>query len=312
MVAEEWWLIFYMARTPRPIADGLTSPLRVSWTNLTRYQECKKQSKLYLQGMRDSSLSNARNFAEGSITDVSMRKFLENDPAPGKIMQFAEESFAAWMDENKENTKWRESYKKDSNTIKKNVTEALLRLEPWLLENVVPYEYQPEARGTATLKLPDAQGNKRTVELFFAVDILTKLPESFWIADLKTTRNASYIKGKTLGQLSYYALAISIAQKIPVDEIYKLSFVTPLTKEIETAIYPTSTDYAVMLKTIQNYALDMWSSEPMPTKEAPDFTCKTQCEVRHVCPLMQAPPVEENGTLNFMNIVEQRKKFAGD
>lgn len=298
-----------MAKTPRPIADGVSEPLRISWTQLTRYRECKRQGQLYLQGMRDKSLSNSRNFAEGSITDVSMRKWLENDPQPGGIMAFAEQTFNEWLDENESSTRWRKSAREDKIAIQKNVTEALQRLEPFLLENVIPYDFQPEARGTALLTLPDGQGRKRKVELFFAVDILTKLPEGFWIADLKTTRNESYTKGKTLAQLSYYALAISIAEGIPLEDIYKLSFITPLLRDIETAVYPTKEDYSVLLKTIQSYAVDMWSHVPQPTKEEPDFECRTMCEVRHHCPLMQTPK-SKDGTISFMDVANIRKEAS--
>lgn len=280
--------------------------LRLSWTQLTRLENCVRQGKLFSEGKRDESLKQSKNFWAGNVTDFSMRAWLEHpDPTSVHIKDFLPEKIEQQNKEDSKSLKW--SKEEQQNAIDK-VYAAADALEPWLLENVIPYEYQPEARGTVTLKMLDFNGVKRTVEMFYAMDIVVKKPKGWWLIDLKTTKNKYYVQGKTLGQLTYYSLAWAIVLGIPVTEIHKASFITPLVEgKFETEVKPTQEDFAVMLQRIQKYAWIFWNENYSPTKKVVDYECQFQCEVRKHCPLGQAPQPIEGRTFDFMSVVEQRR-----
>lgn len=281
--------------------------LRLSWTMLTRLEGCVKQAKLFSEGKRDKSLRQSKNFLRGTALDLAQRAWLEHpDPASVHIRDFVIDKFEAQEAEDGDTLKWKNTEERES--FIQDVLKGADALEPWLLENVIPYEYQPEARGTVTLKMLDFNGVKRTVEMFYAMDIVVKKPEGWWLIDLKTTKNKYYVQGKTLGQLTYYSLAWAIVSGIPVTEIHKASFITPLVEgKFETEVKPTQEDFAVMLQRIQKYAWIFWNENYSPTKKVVDYECQFQCEVRKHCPLGQAPQPIEGRTFDFMSVVEQRR-----
>ena len=279
---------------------------KISWTQLTRLETCVKQAKLYAAGKRQP-ISNTRNFLTGNIVDNAQRKWLElPNPAETSLVSLGKEMFDYWTEKQKDTIKWRGNKEDDKRQVLEDAEEALSILEPWLTDNILPYPYQPEARGTANLVIPDWNGVKHKVELFFAVDIAVQLEEGWWLMDLKTTKNEKYIYGQTLAQPTYYALAWSLYHKIPLTDIVKTSFITPLTKNIETVVSPTTEDYSVMLQRIQKYAWIFWNENYAPTKKEPDWQCRNFCEVRQSCPLMLTP-VSDDGTIDFMAVANARK-----
>lgn len=283
-----------------------SEPLRISWTNLLRSEECVRQQKLFSAGYR-KPISDRRSFFVGSVTDNAMRKWLELDnPQEHDIVQFGKEMFERLTEEQDGQIKWKGKPLEDQANLYKNVEDALTKLKPWLEENVLPYDYQPEARGTSILKIADWNGVKRDVELFYAVDIAVQLEENkFWLIDLKTTKNNSYVKGKTLAQLTFYAIAWSIKHGVPLED-FKLSFITPIAKDFETPVYPTQDDFSYMLQRIQKFAWINWKEDYAPTKKEPDWECKFRCDVRQSCPLMLTP-VSDDGTIDFMAVADARK-----
>lgn len=287
-----------------------SDPLRISWTNLLRSEECVRQAKLHTAGKRQQ-ISDRRSFLAGTVTDNTMRKWLElPDPLSVDLVSMGTEMFERITEEQDGQIKWKGKPLEDQKNILNNILEALDKLQPWLKENILPYDYEPEARGYSPMSIQDWHGVKRPVELFYGVDIAVQKPDEMWLIDLKTTRNDSYVAGKTLAQLTFYSIAWSIKYSVPLDN-FKLTFITPLTKRFETHVTPTQEDYSYMLQRIQRYAWLNWKEDYAPTKKEVDYECRFQCDVRRSCPLMQDVPAVD-GKISFMDVVNQRKALSDD
>ncbi|NEL52372.1 hypothetical protein G3V67_24130, partial [Escherichia coli] len=108
-----------------------------------------KQAKLYAAGKRQP-ISNTRNFLTGNIVDNAQRKWLElPNPAETSLVSLGKEMFDYWTEKQKDTIKWRGNKEDDKRQVLEDAEEALSILEPWLTDNILPYPYQPEARGTA-------------------------------------------------------------------------------------------------------------------------------------------------------------------
>jgi len=123
---------------------------------------------------------------------------------------------------------------------------------------------------------------------------------------LKVTRNDDYVRGKTLGQLTFYALGWAAHFRLPVREISKLAFITPLATQFEIITRPGPDDFRYMLTRITDYAQNVWADE-RSTKPEKDSDCTYRCDVRHACPLF-AVAVGENRRISFEETVRLRKE----
>lgn len=281
--------------------------MRISWSGLLRWEKCHRMDSLIRAGAEKSKV-DSRNFLTGNIVDNAMRKWLDQDePKPGQMRGFVDEFFEYWTT-NGDQIKWKGSEAADKAKVRADAYEAVDRLEPWLFTNVIPYQYQPEARGWATVEVPDASGVLVEVELFYAIDILVRLPDGkFWVIDLKTTRNANYVRGSTMAQLPYYALVISAAFGIPLADIDKVSFLTPLTDEIESGMVPEADDYRFLLQRITAYVhgalAQDWTMRP-----AKDSVCTYECSVASSCPRGKMPKMDDaTGRVDFMQVANSWK-----
>lgn len=280
-------------------------PLRLSWSGLLRHENCPRSDSLVRQGKRDKGITDQRPFAAGSITDNAMRSWLDqDDPQPGDLVPRAEKFFEEWAT-NAEKVVWKGEA--DKARVLNDVKEALARLEPWLIDNVLPHMYQPEARGYVPIHVPDTDGTMHPIELFYATDILVKRGDKFAIHDLKTTRNEQYVRGKTLGQLTFYMLGVSAKFGVPLADVDELSFITPLCKEIQTKIHPDPEDIRVMIQRITRYAQQAWAGYD-PTKQEQDWECRTRCDVRKHCPMGPNVPMLPSGRVDFSTIARNRKQ----
>lgn len=280
--------------------------VRISWTALQRFEECPRQDKLHRDGLRQD-IADKRNFLPGNIVDNAMRKWLEMDEPPaGGLVPLADEMLEKWTT-NGEKIIWKGSEVSDRKRVLEDCRRALRTLEPWLTEHVLPYPYQPEARGYVEIQVPDQTGVLNRIELFYAMDILVQYaPDTFAIYDLKTTKNERYVYGKTLGQLVFYALGVSAAAEIPLRSITKTAFVTPLTRQLETVVVPDKDDYTKMLQRITAYAHAVWAGRH-PTKEKKDSYCQYRCEVRNYCPMGAKPTVTDSGRVSILNMARMRE-----
>lgn len=277
--------------------------LRVSWSGMLRFEECHRQDALIRSGERIGS-ADKRNFLAGNVVDNTMREWLDQDaPKAGDLIPRMEANLERVVSEDR--IIWRGSEATDRERVVRDCREALERLEPWLFEHVIPYPYQPEARGYVPIEVPDFAGRLQRIELFYATDILVK-PDQFIIYDLKTTRNESYIRGKTLGQLVFYALGVAAQFKIPLREVTQAAFLTPLCKNITTPIFPTEDDFRSMVQRITKYANAVWAGYA-PTKAVKDSDCSYRCEVSHACPLGTPPLPGTDGRVSFVDLAKTRK-----
>lgn len=282
-------------------------PLKISWTQLLRFEDCPQSAKLMRDGSREKGIVNQRSFLGGNCTDNAMRRWLESDdpestPLPPLGRQLLEE----YINKQGDQIQWKGSKAADVKRVLTDIEEALTVLEPWLRENILPYPYEPEARGTSRMLVADIDGTLRCVDLFYAVDIAVKRPEGFRLYDLKTTRNERYVQGKTLGQLTFYKLAWMVKYKLKQEEFDGLAFITPLTNNLITEVYPESREVQVMANRIMRYAQAAWN-DIAPTKPTIDSSCTYRCEVRNSCPLFKLPEKMNSGKVDFNSLLEQQR-----
>ena len=90
-----------------------------------------------------------------------------------------------------------------------------------------------------------------------------------------------------------------------VNDVEGLAFVSPVTKVLETPVYPTLDDMRVMVSRITGYAQGMWSGE-YPTKKEKDSFCNYRCDVRQDCPLF-ALPERVDGKISFESVIAARE-----
>lgn len=286
--------------------------MRISWSGLIRWEKCHRMDSLIRAGAAWKDL-DSRVFLTGNIVDNTMRKWLDqDDPQPGTLVGMADEKFHE-LTTNGELIKWKGSEASDKAKVLSDAKEALERLEPWLIENILPHAYQPEARGWANVQVPGVDGNLVDVELFYAIDILVKrLPNGkFWIIDLKTTRNKNYIRGETMAQLPYYALVISAAFGIPLAEIEEVSFLTPLTDQMLTSMSPGEDDYRYLLQRITSYVHGV-QSQDWTMRNYRDSVCQWDCPVASSCPRGKPPEPNESGRVDFSAVADTWKVGKSD
>ena len=281
--------------------------LKISWSALLRHEECHFKEMGHRDGMHRNATLDGRNFIGGTVADVAMRRWLDQpEPIPGTLVNSAKEVFEELAIENPERPiRWKGSAAADQRKVLADVEEALTKLDPWLTEHVLPYDYQPEARDVGVIGVPDRDGTVRAIELFFAVDIAVKPTDFYSLYDLKVTRNDDYVRGKTLGQLTFYSLAWAARFGIPVTQISHRAFITPLATQFETVTTPTADDYRYMMTRITDYAQSVWADERR-TKMEKDSDCSYRCDVRHACPLF-AVPVGDDRRISFAEVVRRRK-----
>jgi len=290
--------------------DCKPKPLRISWTQLLRFEDCARSAQLMREGNREKGIVDQRNFLGGNCTDNAMRRWLESDnPEKTSPVPLGKTLLAEYIEKQGDQIRWKGSKAQDVKKVLVDIEEALTTLEPWLRENVLPYPYEPEARGTARMLVADVDGTLRCVDLFYAVDIAVKRPEGFKLYDLKTTRNDKYVEGKTLGQLTYYKLAWMVKFRLEPDDFAGLAFITPLTKNFLTEVYPENREIQVIANRIMRYAQAAWNGIA-PTKTQVDSSCQYRCEVRNSCPLYKLPEVMNSGRIDFTKLIEAQKLLS--
>lgn len=266
--------------------------VKLTWSGLLRHEECSLQDKLYREGNR-SKFADRRNFLQGTVVDLAMRELLEEGGGES-LVDRTKRIFEQQIGDSSEGTiKWRGNPAEDRKLILNRVVRASERLEPWLYENILVdgVDYQPEARGTGTIGVPDGRGSQSRVDLFFATDILSRRVEAekFTVWDLKVTENEQYTQGKTLAQLMFYAVGLAAHLQVPLAAFEKMAFVTPLLKNIEQPTFPDREDFRYLLTRIERYAQDRWAELAVPKDEA-DGDCRYRCDVKRLCPLFQVEP----------------------
>lgn len=205
-----------------------------------------------------------------------MRRWLDSDnPEPGQMKAWVPEMFARISEtENEGVVRWRSG--NDRAVTQNYVVECVTKLEPILMKEVIPFEYEPEVRFEAIVRIPYLTGNPTSIKLVGGIDIVTKRGNDFVNLDLKSTQNESYIN-QTLAQAYFYDLGFQYWYgKRPV----AFKFIQPMCKQQVVPVTITEHERTVMMDRIIKMAHGMWRKEWEP-KES-DTGC-SQCDCKHAC-----------------------------
>lgn len=252
--------------------------IRVSWSSLRTHETCKQRGYLQRAGRR-SALTDQRIFFPGNVTDRIVRAWLLNDPLShiGEMPDMV----ASFIDSTKEEVeqespmRWRNAG--DRSEVALSVEKAVRLIEPGLLERVVPFRYTPDFRFRAPLNLPHPAGGTEQVLILGAMDIIVQDDEDrFYVFDVKHTADDSYWK-KTVGQLSFYDLAIRMLYGAKTTQVGLLQ---PLCRE-RVKLFNISDDWRrQMLQRVSGMASDIWRGDNSPRH---DYSECHYCNVKHAC-----------------------------
>jgi hypothetical protein len=238
---------------------------------------------------KKSPASDVRNFFHGTVADRCMRRWLESDnPVAGEMVSWVDEMIDVCLEELKTPkalargdgvVRWRDPG--DRARMAEWVRVLLGRLEPFLLQNVIPYDYQPEFRFSVTIRIPDLNNELTEIDLRGGMDILVREaagPPAVWAGyDLKATENPDYL-AKTLGQGIFY----SLAQLALTGEPFRtFAFLQPMVEKNPVAhVDITQDDMQSLLARIVKMAHDIWREDHAPKTDSEGCSW---CFVKHAC-----------------------------
>lgn len=274
--------------------------LRLSWSQLRVHEECKQKGYLSRSRKR-AALSDQRNFFPGNVTDRVVRDWLNNgDYTPGSLAPMVEmvmEREERLIREGKPDPdpkkfvapgtlKWRDN--EDKSRIFAECTKAAELIEPALQKYVVPFNFQPDYRFDAPLEIPHPRGGRETVMLIGYMDILVQdNNENWWVFDVKHTKDNSYWR-KTVGQLTFYDLAIYLTQGKPTTGT---ALFQPLAKPVIHPHKVTDQARAEISQRFISMARDIWNKDHEPKQSSAGCNF---CDFKHACPKFK-PVVDNNG-----------------
>lgn len=260
--------------------------LRISWSGLRTHMECKQRGALHRSG-KGLKLSDSRNFFPGIVTDKVVREWLENSPERnlGAMPAMVEHTIDVELERIRERggvVRWKHT--EDQASVLADCVEAVTRIEPALIEHVLPNDYQVDFRFQAPLGIPGPDDELTYITLVGAMDIITRTPEGeFAVWDVKHTRDNSYWK-KTIGQLTFYDLSVfALFEK----DTTAVGLFQPLCNQ-QVLPYPLDDSRrSLLMQQVITMAHDIWNEdfEPSPSPSACVF-----CDVRHACSRFQPVP----------------------
>lgn len=261
--------------------------IKISWSSLQAHEFCR-QKALLMREKKKSPASNIRPFFHGIVCDRVMRRWLDSDdPQPGQMVEWVPEMVDSCLTEARDTgdgvVKWK------SNTDRADMTEwsrtLVTRLEPMLLQWVIPFDYQPEYRFRVPIRIPYLDGGPAEIWLSGGMDILVRETEkdvlpAVWAGyDLKATENPDYLR-KTLGQSIFYDLAVRAGVGKGTSP-RTFAFLQPMVQSNPVGFVTiTDDDRRSLLARIVTMAHAIWRNDtaPKPDNEGCSF-----CQVRHAC-----------------------------
>lgn len=257
--------------------------LKVSWSALQAHELCKQRAKL-MREKKKSPVTNVRPFFHGNVADRTMRRWLDSDdPQPGQMATWVDEMVESCLIEAKDSgdgsVQWKHST--DRAEMTEWVRVLVNRLEPFLIREVLPFDYQPEFKFRIPMRVPDLAGNTTEIDLVGGMDILVREsagPPEVWAGyDLKATANPDYLR-KTLAQGIFYAVANYAQRGVP---FRTFAFLQPMVEKNPFAYVDiTDADLRSMMARIVAMCHDIWRGDTSPRK---DSTQCGWCAVRHAC-----------------------------
>lgn len=277
---------------------------------MKRWENCP-QHQLRVIKKETEKQEKGRIFLPGTVCDLVQRRWLDqDDPQPGQMVEMVEQVFAETVDLAESRIHWRGNPIKDQQEVKDHCRNMVTKLEPWLIQNVLPYDWQPEFKFRAEMEIPYICGDgvRAPVRMIGGIDIVVRDDQGkFRLYDLKITKDAGYIRS-TLAQLIFYDLAWGILQE-DFEACNHWGFVTPGLDEQFIPITVSQDDRRAMLSRIVKYAQGVWTDSWDP--KADDEGCNW-CEARNRCEKFRLIPVaDENGKMrvSFEQQAELRKKY---
>lgn len=279
--------------------------IKVSWSSLLRWEECGM--KFLKHDQREKSvITDGRNFIQGSICDKVMRQWLsESNPQPGGMFNYIEDALQFYAKENDEYViKWRGDRNEDFTKVREFCYGAIASLEHVLTEKVLPYEYDPAGRFDVPIKIPSLSGELMEIRLIGEWDLLVRdKNKDYHIMDLKVTANKDYVKGKTLAQLTFYALVVGSMFK-DLSQPKTAGFITPALDQTYIPVSITDRDKQILMSRIVKFVHGIQKKEFEPQ---PGNHC-FGCGVKHVCNYWNPPLVSDNKGRNRVSIQELASK----
>jgi len=268
----------------------MTKPIRVSWSAIRTWEECKEKSFLQRDGKR-SKVTNIRNFFAGMVVDRVMRDWLDNPIMRGagsrRLVTVAMDEM-----ENAERGKgnmvrWRDAVDRDR--VRDFCVELVDRLEPILEAHVLPYPYEHGKWFKVPLSVADRNGLPRDILLTGEMDLLVDNGGPV-VWDLKGTADDQYWR-KVIAQLTFYDIAVWAASGTKTRFV---GLIQPMCAEQILAFEVTDTARWDLLARIERYAQDVWAG----TRQCTDNTATCHfCDVRHACSRFQQPSIDAFGEL---------------
>lgn len=251
-----------------------TKPLRISWSALQRHEACAHRNWLVMQG-KSNKARDIRIFLPGNVVDRAMKAWLDGN-GEGSLPALADAHLEKFLTEEKGDGVVRWRGRKDRLDVVRFCSELLTRLEPVLIERVLPYDYQTALRFTAPIQMPYLDGRPTVVHLTGEMDLLVKTPYGLWDWDLKATADKYYWK-KALGQLVFYDLAATaLYDVIPAGAGFLQPMAEPQILEFTFA----EADRSAMWSRIARMASDIWARDTLCTTNTANCS---RCDVKHAC-----------------------------
>jgi CRISPR/Cas system-associated exonuclease Cas4 (RecB family) len=266
--------------------------LKISWSGLRTYSECKNKRHLQVQGKALKS-ADQRMFFPGTVTDRVVRKFLD-DGGEGDMPEMvtdimeAEEKIVA---DGEGKIRWKDT--NDRKSVEQDCREAVTKILPALEKLVLPHEYQADFGFSAEMKFPHPAGHKESVLLNGFMDILVRDAEgNYFVYDVKHTKDNGYWR-KTSGQLSFYDLAIRVGEGKYTTGVGLLQ---PLCDEKVKMIPLDDVARASIMQLIGGMARDTWAENFELTSNRSNCN---MCNVKHACKRFQPTIVNGKKRMSF-------------
>lgn len=257
-----------------------TVNVRLSWSSLRSWKECKMRVKLQRAGKR-SKVEDARGYLPGTISDRVVRDWLQDpDRQPGQMEKMIPAQLEKSVAE-ASRVKWKSL--DDKQRVIQDCIEAVTIVEPQLLKFVTPFEHWEDFSFNAPMLAASANGGDPIpVVLNGFMDILVRGGEGqYFIFDLKQTRNNEYWK-KTAGQMVFYALAVRLLYGVdPMGAALLQPLAKPTIKPIEIG----SDAVEALAADITQMANDIVSDDMPMRKDTKECTF---CNVKMSCPRFSA------------------------
>lgn len=235
-----------------------------------------------------SPSTDIRVYFPGTVVDLAMRKWLDQpEPEPGwmaaQVNTLLDQAESDAKSTGDGVVRWRTPT--DKQDTRAWCLELVTRLEPILLDLVIPYAYTPAHRFTTQLTVPYLDNSPQTVHLIGEMDLLVRTVEEPWrfrVWDLKGTADKNYWR-KVTGQLLFYDLAVACMFGA-YPEVSGL--IQPMCEQQVLSFYFTAEHRMEALQQIVRYCQATWAGDVAPKDGTSGCD---RCEVRHACVRYAAP-----------------------